>query len=632
MKLYRILIAATLSGVVAIPLGASAASSTTAAPPAGPDSSLEFSLTTPQGELTPTAESGMEALPDAPIVESVALEEILTTPAPSEQVETPVEEFDVQGSAGPAGSMSVIRPSAAQSASAVPGTDSDLAPTTTTADLVVLTEAIESGEFAVAALTWPAGQDVEGTTIHLRVREGGEWSAWLPLEADLAGAEGEARAGTDPFVTGIAEAVQVQINGAPESLPSDLKLEVFALPAPSTPAPMSGGMSVPAQIGPAPVAGDPGVITRERWGADPITPRWIPRLVSLEGAVVHHTAGSNAYAASDSARLVRNIHHYHANIRGWGDIGYNFLVDKYGQMFEGRDRSYDAPWSQMSVGAHAAPRNTNTLGISVMGDYTRVAPTSASLDAVVKVLQWRFNAAGIDGRGTFTFSDSSSPSPRIVGHNYVASTACPGPYISNWLPTLRTRVGGLPANWSSFRDVNSNDSRFVQQINWMKASGISTGWSDSTFRPQQSTTRAEFAAFMYRFAGSPAVTLPQRSPFTDIEDHTFYKQIVWLASTGITEGWPDGTFRPQEPILRDAVAAFIHRYHGLVSSNGTSNPPNSTRSFKDVPSSHRFANEIYWLAALGITTGWDDGTFRPDRPVNREQIAAFLFRYQEKFI
>ena len=100
----------------------------------------------------------------------------------------------------------------------------------------------------------------------------------------------------------------------------------------------------------------------------------------------------------------------------------------------------------------------------------------------------------------------------------------------------------------------------------------------------------------------------------------YYKEITWARSQGIVDGWPDGTFRPTEPIERGAIAAFLYRASGRPSS-GTSN------SFRDVPANHQFAREITWLASTGISTGWPDGTFRPKDPVARDAMAAFMVRW-----
>ena len=98
--------------------------------------------------------------------------------------------------------------------------------------------------------------------------------------------------------------------------------------------------------------------------------------------VVHHTAGTNSYSAGQSASIVRGVYYYHAVTLDWGDIGYNFLVDKFGTVFEGRSGSVAAPAGKMSVGAHARGVNTGTMGISMMGDYSTVSPSDAQLGSV----------------------------------------------------------------------------------------------------------------------------------------------------------------------------------------------------------------------------------------------------------
>ena len=91
--------------------------------------------------------------------------------------------------------------------------------------------------------------------------------------------------------------------------------------------------------------------------------------------------------------------------------------------------------------------------------------------------------------------------------------------------------------------------------------GITTGWGDGTFRPFEPIKRDAMAAFFYRYAGKPYYVAPKGSQFVDVPESTiFYREIMWLRSRGITTGWGDGTFRPYEPIKRDAMAAFIYRY------------------------------------------------------------------------
>src|SRR5699024_2402869 len=111
----------------------------------------------------------------------------------------------------------------------------------------------------------------------------------------------------------------------------------------------------------------------------------------------------------------------------------------------------------------------------------------------------------------------------------------------------------------AFSDV-PRDSQFVKEIEWLANKGISTGYADGTFRPHLPITRDAMAAFMYRLAGEPAFTAPSKSPFRDVTPRTkFYKEITWLASTGISTGYADNTYRPFEAVKRDAMAAFMYR-------------------------------------------------------------------------
>ena len=176
-----------------------------------------------------------------------------------------------------------------------------------------------------------------------------------------------------------------------------------------------------------------------------------------------------------------------------------------------------------------------------------------------------------------------------------------------------------------FSDVPASRP-FAKEIEWLAGSGITQGFSDGTFRPLGTVNRDAMAAFLYRFAGRPAFTAPTSSPFTDISPSTpFYKEITWLASTGITGGFSDGTYRPQGTINRDAMAAFLYRFAGRPSFT-----PPSTSPFTDVTPSTPFYKEIMWLAQTEITGGFNDGSFRTLQPVNRDAMAAFLFRFDNK--
>ena len=174
-----------------------------------------------------------------------------------------------------------------------------------------------------------------------------------------------------------------------------------------------------------------------------------------------------------------------------------------------------------------------------------------------------------------------------------------------------------------FWDVPANH-QFYTDIEWAANKGIVKGWDDGNFRPEAQAERQAIAAFFYRMAGEPEVKLPASSPFKDVSpSDPFYKEIVWMSQQGITLGWDDGTFRPHDPVSREAMAAFFYRFAGRPSVTAQT-------TFNDVrPASTQFYKEISWLQTSGITTGWPDGTFRPYAPVERGAIAAFMHRYHD---
>ncbi|AVZ38343.1 hypothetical protein CT688_01405 [Dietzia sp. JS16-p6b] len=181
-------------------------------------------------------------------------------------------------------------------------------------------------------------------------------------------------------------------------------------------------------------ARQPAIISRAGWGADEsIRCRNATYDNSLAAAVVHHTAGSNDYSREGSAGVVRGIYTYHARNLGWCDVGYNVLVDKYGQAFEGRHGGLN----RNVQGAHAGGFNGNTWGISMMGDYSTVVPPDATVRKMGEIIGWRLSVAGVDPKGSDThYSEGTSYTrypagaavrlPNIFAHRDVGNTSCPG--------------------------------------------------------------------------------------------------------------------------------------------------------------------------------------------------------------
>jgi hypothetical protein len=194
------------------------------------------------------------------------------------------------------------------------------------------------------------------------------------------------------------------------------------------------------------LAGSPLVISRASWGASERIRRGRPDYAdAVRFAIVHHTAGSNFYTRAQAASIVRGIQRYHVLANGWDDIGYNFLVDKYGQVFEGRFGGVD----RNVVGAHAQGFNTGSVGIALIGNYDATNVTPAARQALIRLLAWRLDVAHVDPLSTLSWRSSGNPrfpSGRMVtlrtvsGHRDTGFTTCPGSNLYGELPGIARAV------------------------------------------------------------------------------------------------------------------------------------------------------------------------------------------------
>lgn len=204
------------------------------------------------------------------------------------------------------------------------------------------------------------------------------------------------------------------------------------------------------------------------------------------------------------------------------------------------------------------------------------------------------------------------------------------------------RASNLPSYRASakdkeaFTDVNEGTSH-AQDIWWLAAKGISTGYSDGTFKGQDTVVRQDMAAFLYRLAGSPAYTPSQadKKQFVDVTEKTPHaREIWWMATIGLTQGYGDGTFRPQNAVTRADMAAFMRRFYKAFSQhdqfrNWTPSSKAKQR-FLDVNSATNKCEDIWWLGATGISLGFADARFDPTGSVVRQDMAAFLHRLNSR--
>ncbi|MDN4475684.1 S-layer homology domain-containing protein [Demequina sp. SYSU T00192] len=190
------------------------------------------------------------------------------------------------------------------------------------------------------------------------------------------------------------------------------------------------------------------------------------------------------------------------------------------------------------------------------------------------------------------------------------------------LVTVKPRVRGQRIDAAHFTDVDGEDGAFGA-ISWVGSHGIAKGYSDGRYGPTDVLTRRQMAMFLYRYAGSPRVDLPGRSPFTDIgPGDTGYKAVVWLHQEGIATGYDDGTFRDTAPLSRRQMAWFLFRYSG---DRGYDAPKRSP--FTDIGPGDPGYRAIAWVHEHGVATGYGDGTYRDTDALTRQQMAFFLTRY-----
>jgi hypothetical protein len=303
--------------------------------------------------------------------------------------------------------------------------------------------------FTMAGFEVPVGAEVE-----VRARDAdGQWSPWFeaePLEGDDGPdtAQASPDAGelvhTEPLWFGEAQSLQLRTRGAD---PSDVQATVIDSDGvsrslgqrvrdalrPRTPA--AEASNVPAEI-----------IPRSGWGADESWMTWPPRATStLELAVVHHTAGGNTYTPEQGPAVVRGIYHYHARTLGWGDIGYNLVVDRYGKVYEGRAGGLD----RAIIGGHARGFNARSFGISVMGNFEYQAPPPVAEQAVARMVAWKLSLHGVDPSATVAYTTAGNERfaagtvvrvPTVAAHRETGWTACPGAAFYARMGVLRTSV------------------------------------------------------------------------------------------------------------------------------------------------------------------------------------------------
>ncbi|SEG59273.1 Chitinase A, N-terminal domain [Thermomonospora echinospora] len=305
--------------------------------------------------------------------------------------------------------------------------------------------------FSLLGLSWDDVRTDLGGEVRVRVRSAvtGRWSPWRSVEAGEGDApdagprsERPSRGATEPMWVGPSNGVQVHVTGEGGALPKGLRVDLVD-PGDDPGAGAAGQVPV-ASTGTAP---RPTIVSRAGWGADEALVRNPPAYApSAKVVFTHHTAENKDYTCAQSPAVIRSIMLFHVQTRGWDDIGYNFLVDKCGTIFEGRGGGVDRP----VVGAHTYGFNTGSSGVAVLGTYTKTEPANAAVSAVAKVAAWKLGLHGGDptgkGRLTTPIDNGKYPADTTVTFNTISghldgfATECPGERLYAKLGTIRTQA------------------------------------------------------------------------------------------------------------------------------------------------------------------------------------------------
>ena len=326
--------------------------------------------------------------------------------------------------------------------------------------LAVLTGERAAEPFTVAGVSWAPGSGLraEDVDVQVRLKEAGGWTGWERLDVtdegpDTRSAEtAAARVGTTPIVSEGASGIQVRVDTPGGRGLPDLK--VTTIDPGTSPADDDLVRRQPAASAAA-AAVQPAIITRAQWGADESLRGSTTLNSTVKAVTIHHTAGTNSYTQESAAAQVRGIYAYDTVGLGWSDIAYNFLVDKWGRIYEGRAGSITRPVR----GAHAMGFNTDTMGISAIGNYETASAPAAMVDALAKVAGWKLSQYGVNPTGTTRLTSAGGTGtkyaagtvatlPAVNAHQNTSYTLCPGRYLYPQMATIRSKAA-LYATYSS---------------------------------------------------------------------------------------------------------------------------------------------------------------------------------------
>ena len=381
--------------------------------------------------------------------------------------------------------------------------------------------------------------------------------------------------------------------------------------------------------------------------------------VGLRHAIVHHTVNVNDYAPADVPMLLRGIQNFHMDTRGWNDIAYNFVIDRFGRIWHGREGDIHEP----ITGGHTTGLNAESLGIAVLGTFTDDMPDQAVIDSLGLLIGWKLALHGVDpwgatrvrsGGGDFAEPGEMVLVDNVSGHRDNQITSCPGTALYTRLDEIKATAAELVSVFGHLTPAFFDDRVEIEGWALERLTPTNTVELDIEVDGEHhATIPADIALDPVLEAYPPAgpahgfalsipididttsivvtaraadgrtaqlMDLVLFATFIDVQPHRFFAPgIYWLKEKALTTGTLPGLYEPMDEMNRAQMATFLWRFMGEPE-------PTVDNPFTDVERGRWFTTAIDWLSEQGITTGTTPTTFAPVDWVTRAQMATFLWR------
>jgi hypothetical protein len=525
---------------------------------------------------------------------------------------------------------------------------------------------IDARDLVGCSLSWV---EADGPAADVRVLTDSGWGEWTAVEADRGHGPEDPHREHGPAIL-VPDAAGYEVAPRPGTV--DLRTHPISA-APFSPVPYAA----PTTTSPMPGLE---IIDRDNWAVDGRLQSWDCGIrsslfgkgcrsdVGLRHALVHHTVTVNDYASGSVPALLIGIQRYHVDTRGWDDIAYNFVIDRWGRVWQGREADIFEP----ITGGHTTGLNAESVGVAVLGDFTEHPPAQEVVDSISLLLAWKLGLHGVDPLGSTIVRSTGGDYAEvgelvevlnIAGHRDHQITGCPGNrlyerlaevrgsaaelvpvygyvgpryhldrvVVGGWAlerfsPTTPVRVeisvDGVTAELTADLDMSALDMEDLD-LEQFHADNPRAGPNHGFRRtvPIDLETRSITATAIATDGRTASLMdLVLFATFIDVEPHLWYADAVyWLRQNELTTGTLPGLFEPKDKLTRGQMATFLWRFMDSPATQGG-------LPFDDVADDSFYFDAVRWLYREGITTGTSATTFSPEEFITRGQMATLIWR------